>query len=87
MPEVNVDALLLEDGNAPSGTPFRYGKIFDVEYNLNNSGTWEILDDGSHNSDDIVRSFCNYFNHLKDDGLFIIEVCSLIKSNIIITDG
>ena len=32
-----------------------------------------IIDDGSHNSDDIVRSFCNYFNHLKDDGLFIIE--------------
>lgn len=32
-----------------------------------------IIDDGSHNSNDIVRSFCNYFNHLKDDGLFIIE--------------
>ena len=32
-----------------------------------------IIDDGSHNSDDIVRSFCNYFNHLKDDGLYIIE--------------
>ena len=32
-----------------------------------------IIDDGSHNSDDVVRSFCNYFNHLKDDGLFVIE--------------
>ena len=32
-----------------------------------------IIDDGSHNSDDVVRSFCNYFNHLNDDGLFIIE--------------
>ena len=32
-----------------------------------------ILDDGSHNSDDVVGSFCNYFNHLKDGGLFIIE--------------
>ena len=32
-----------------------------------------IIDDGSHNSDDIVKSFCNYFNHLKDDGIFIIE--------------
>ena len=32
-----------------------------------------IIDDGSHNSDDIVKSFCNYFNHLKDGGLFIIE--------------
>ena len=32
-----------------------------------------ILDDGSHNSDDVVRTFCNYFNHLKDGGLYIIE--------------
>ena len=32
-----------------------------------------ILDDGSHNSNDVVRTFCNYFNHLKDEGLFIIE--------------
>ena len=32
-----------------------------------------IVDDGSHNSDDIVKTFCNYFNHLKDGGLFIIE--------------
>ena len=32
-----------------------------------------IIDDGSHNSDDIVKSFCNYFNHLTDNGLFIIE--------------
>lgn len=32
-----------------------------------------ILDDGSHNSNDVVGAFCNYFNHLKDDGLFIIE--------------
>jgi len=32
-----------------------------------------ILDDGSHNSDDIVKTFCNYFNHLKDEGLYIIE--------------
>jgi len=32
-----------------------------------------IIDDGSHNSNDIVKSFCNYFEHLKDGGLFIIE--------------
>ena len=32
-----------------------------------------IIDDGSHNSKDIVRTFCNYFNYLKDGGLFIIE--------------
>ena len=32
-----------------------------------------ILDDGSHNSNDVVGAFCNYFKHLKDGGLFIIE--------------
>jgi len=32
-----------------------------------------IIDDGSHGSIDTVSSFCNYFNYLKDDGLFIIE--------------
>ena len=32
-----------------------------------------IVDDGSHGSPDIVSSFCNYFNYLKDGGLFIIE--------------
>ena len=32
-----------------------------------------ILDDGSHNSNDVVITFCNYFKHLRDGGLFIIE--------------
>ena len=32
-----------------------------------------IIDDGSHNSKDIVKTFCNYFNYLKDGGLYIIE--------------
>ena len=32
-----------------------------------------ILDDGSHNSDDIIKTFFNYFNHLNDGGLYIIE--------------
>ena len=32
-----------------------------------------ILDDGSHNSDDVVKTFCNYFKHLNEGGLFIIE--------------
>ena len=31
-----------------------------------------ILDDGSHNSHDIVGTFCNYFKYLKDGGLFIV---------------
>ncbi|WP_150306227.1 glycosyltransferase [Pseudomonas saliphila] len=32
-----------------------------------------IIDDGSHTSSDIIRSFARYFPRLRDDGLFVIE--------------
>ncbi|WOD40408.1 glycosyltransferase [Nodosilinea sp. E11] len=32
-----------------------------------------IIDDGSHVSDDIVKSFARYFRHLNEGGLFVIE--------------
>jgi hypothetical protein len=32
-----------------------------------------IIDDGSHQSDDIVRLFANYFPHLNDDGIYVVE--------------
>lgn len=32
-----------------------------------------IIDDGSHRSSDIVKSFCRYFPHLADGGIFIAE--------------
>jgi hypothetical protein len=32
-----------------------------------------IIDDGSHRSNDIVKSFARYFPHLADDGVFITE--------------
>ena len=32
-----------------------------------------IIDDGSHTSGDIVKSFARYFSHLKDGGLFVAE--------------
>lgn len=32
-----------------------------------------IIDDGSHESHDIVRSFAHYFPHLNDGGLFVAE--------------
>ena len=32
-----------------------------------------IIDDGSHQSPDIVKAFCNYFNELNDGGIFIFE--------------
>lgn len=32
-----------------------------------------IIDDGSHTSGDIIKSFCRYFKHLSDGGIYIIE--------------
>lgn len=32
-----------------------------------------IIDDGSHRSGDIVKSFCRYFDRLSDGGLYIVE--------------
>lgn len=32
-----------------------------------------IIDDGSHQSSDIVRSFARYFTHLNDGGLYVVE--------------
>jgi len=41
---------------------------------LAHSQTFDIvLDDGSHKSSDIVRSFARYFPHLNDNGIYIIE--------------
>jgi PKD repeat protein len=49
MPYVDRDRLLDEDRiNLSQPTmPFRYGTVFNINYNLNNSGTWEALSDGS----------------------------------------
>ncbi|MFQ6008954.1 MAG: trypsin-like peptidase domain-containing protein, partial [Candidatus Zixiibacteriota bacterium] len=47
MPPVDVAALLAEDSIEQSkGVPYRFGYPFEVSYNLNNSGTWEVLSDG-----------------------------------------
>jgi hypothetical protein len=32
-----------------------------------------VIDDGSHRSGDIIKSFVNYFPHLADNGLYVIE--------------
>ncbi len=46
--DVDVAKLLAEDDqDAKLGVPFRFGFPFDVHYDLNNSGIWENLDDGS----------------------------------------
>ena len=48
MPAVDVQALLAEDElEKDKGIPFRFGAPIDVSLNLQNSGSWEILPDGS----------------------------------------
>ena len=32
-----------------------------------------VIDDGSHTSSDIIRSFQRYFGHIKDNGIFVAE--------------
>ena len=47
MGDVDVEALLAEDKiEQQMGLPFRFGYPFDVEYTMDNSGTWDILPDG-----------------------------------------
>ena len=49
LPELDTRPLLEQDRitEAQPDMPYRYGYNFDVNYNLNNSGTWENLPDGS----------------------------------------
>ena len=44
--EVDVDILLLEDELAGKDVPLRFGYPFFVEYDMENSGSWETTEDG-----------------------------------------
>jgi hypothetical protein len=46
MPPVDVAALLAEDSAASKEEPFRFGYPFQVDYSLDNSGTWTELPNG-----------------------------------------
>jgi hypothetical protein len=48
MPQVDVPALLAEDSvEEQEGLPFRFGFPHPVNLGLDNSGTWDVLSDGS----------------------------------------
>lgn len=47
MPSINVKQLLEQDSHTPMDIPYRFGYGFDVSYNLQNSGKWEKLSNGS----------------------------------------
>ncbi len=57
-------SIVLGDANAPETADEiqRASSTFDI-----------IIDDGSHRSSDIVKSFYTYFNKLSSDGLYIVE--------------
>ena len=47
MSEVDVDALMREDEeNTGTGVPMRFAHEFDVDFGINNSGSWEETEDG-----------------------------------------
>lgn len=48
MPAFDVQAYLVEDSldQVAGGVPYRFGKPHDVSFNLQNSGTWETLENG-----------------------------------------
>ena len=47
LPEVDHDFLQLQDlEEKDKNVPYRFGNPFDVNFNLNNSGTWENIDNG-----------------------------------------
>jgi Trypsin-like peptidase domain len=48
MPSINRARMITEDSlEATKGEPLRFGVPFDVHYNMNNSGLWVTLPDGS----------------------------------------
>ena len=46
MQSIDVEALLIEDQNAPSNTPFRFGYPIEQNIDLIKEGTWEETDTG-----------------------------------------
>jgi len=57
-------AVVVGDANSDAVqlTVLQHSPVFDV-----------IIDDGSHRSSDIVKSFAKYFPHLADGGVFVAE--------------
>ena len=46
MPTFDVEKMIEEDETAESGTKMRYGKIFSTNFDIQNSGEWEVLSNG-----------------------------------------
>ncbi|GEM_PF-470328 len=62
--EDNRIAVVVEDANSDDGESqiLQHAASFDV-----------IIDDGSHHSNDVIRSFIRYFPLLTDNGIYLVE--------------
>ena len=79
MPLLDIISLKEEDTIQVPGRPFRYGYKFDVNYTLNNSGTWTTLENGdriwslSIHSEDAYALSCEYSQfYLPEGSMFYV---------------
>tara|TARA_B100000029_G_scaffold262914_1_gene259092 strand:+ start:7563 stop:9071 length:1509 start_codon:yes stop_codon:yes gene_type:complete len=71
-PQVDLEKLLIEDEARENWKPYRYGKIFEVDYNFNNSGSWEPTKDGGRLWRLSIRSEGAYAISIEFDN-FVLE--------------
>ena len=81
LPQVNVEKLLNEDLNHIPGTPMRYGYKFDVNYSLNNSGSWIELENGDRIWQLAIFSKNAYALSLEYDDFYLPKNSSLYIYN------
>ena len=81
LPELNVSELLIEDQNRQAGRPFRYGYKFDVDFSLNNAGSWIDLDNGDRIWKLSIYSKDAYAICLEYDDFYIPSGASLFIYN------
>ncbi|MDX8481263.1 glycoside hydrolase family 99-like domain-containing protein [Mesorhizobium sp. VK24D] len=73
--DINRNCGLLHFDDARIGVVVGDANLEDTQRNIvEKSETFDvIIDDGSHRSADIIRTFARYFPHLADGGTFVVE--------------
>ncbi len=73
--DINPDCHRLSYGDQRIAVVIGDANLDDTEKVILSHGqTYDlIIDDGSHRSSDIVKSFARYFPHLADGGVFVVE--------------
>ncbi|MBC8256872.1 MAG: hypothetical protein H8E85_06135 [Candidatus Marinimicrobia bacterium] len=73
LPTVDAEALLAEDSNRATGTPYRYGFKHYVDFSTEDSGVWEETEDGGLFWQISVKSENAYALSFEYDNFFIPE--------------